>query len=75
MRTLLLAALDAIAVVGILGVVGRWAERTGRASGRREWCAIKVAAVSVTVRDITLQGYHTSTATEDGRALLSFAES
>ena len=43
MRTLLLAALEAIAVVGVLWVVGRLVEGMGgRVSGRPGWCAIKV---------------------------------
>jgi hypothetical protein len=59
MRTLLLAALDAMVVAEVLWVTGRLVEGMGWSEcGRTKWCAIKVAVVSVTDRDtITHQGY------------------
>ena len=58
MRTLLLAALDAMVVAAVLWVTGRLVEGMGWSEcGRTKWCAIKVAVVSVTDRDtITHQG-------------------
>ena len=65
MRTLLLAALDAIVVEGVLSVVGRWVERMGLGVWVDGVVRYQGAVASVTVRDITHQGHHANNLTQD----------